>query len=311
MIYGGEKKVFSSPVIISTWQSLYQNLELFEIFDCLIIDEAHEAKAKSLQSIAAACVNAKWRIGCSGTYPEYRSCEWFNIVGAIGPMLKYSSYKSLQDAGHIAKLKIYSMVLRYPLDYRLKVFDQAQKDYSEETNIVNESPTRCRFILKMAQNLKGNTLILFTKVEKHGVPLYALFRQELKGKALRLIHGGIDKDERERIRKEMATRDDIVLLASYGTFSLGVNAPNIRNVIFGSGYKSRVKVLQSIGRGLRKHKGKTHMTLLDIVDDLSFTDRNRGITYTNHSMKHFVERMKIYDKEEFDPVTKYFDIGAA
>jgi superfamily II DNA or RNA helicase len=308
MIYGGEKKVFDCLVTVSTWQSIFRNTKLFEAFDCMIIDEAHEAKGKSLQSIAAACMNARWRIGCSGTYPEYRSCDWFSIVGSIGPLKKYSSYKSLQDAGHIAKLKIFSVVLRYPLDYRLNVFDKAQKDYSEETDIVNESPDRCRFILKMAQNLKGNTLILFTKVEKHGVPLHSLFSKELRGKALRLIHGGIDKGEREKIRQEIGRRDDIVLLASYGTFSLGTNAPNVRNVIFASGYKSRVKVLQSIGRGLRKHEGKTHMTLLDIVDDLSFNDKARGISYENHSMRHFRERVKIYSVEGFKPVTKYFDI---
>ena len=310
MIYGGQKKLFDCPVSISTWQSLAGkvNSEIFKEFKVLMIDEAHQAKAKSLNEIAKLCTNAEWRIGCSGTYPEYHTADWFSITGSLGPIVNFTSYKNLQEEGHISGLRIYSMRLKYPMEYRKEVYTKSLKNYQEETDLVNGNEKRHQFLLKMVQNLKQNTLVLFTKKEKHGYPLKELFESELKDKKLYYIDGDIEAKERENIRKMMEKENNIILLATYGTLSTGVNITNIHHVIFASGYKSRVKILQSIGRGLRKHKSKTHMTLYDIVDDLSFQDKTNDIRYINFSLKHYKERKKIYEEEAFDYKEIKFDI---
>jgi superfamily II DNA or RNA helicase len=310
MIYGGQKKLFDCPVSISTWQSLSGkvNDEIFKLFKVLIIDEAHQAKAKSLSGIAKLCIEAEWRIGCSGTYPEYFTADWFSIVGSLGPIVNFSSYKDLQDKGHISNLRIYTVRLKYPMEYRKEIYVKSLKNYQEETDLVNGNEKRHRFLLKMVQNLKQNALVLFTKKEKHGYPLKELFEAELKDKKIYYIDGDIDAKEREAIRYLMEKDSNVVLLATYGTLSTGVNIPNIHHVIFASGYKSKVKVLQSIGRGLRKHKSKTHMTLYDIVDDLSFQDKSNDIKYINFSLRHSKERVKIYEEEGFNYKEIKFDI---
>jgi superfamily II DNA or RNA helicase len=297
LIHAGQKKVFNCPVIISTWQSTYKDISLFRQFDVLICDEAHTAKGKSIQSISAACSEATYKIGCSGTYPDYKTPEWFSIVGSLGPIVEYNTYKSLQNAGHIAQLKIYAIILEYNQAYRYQVYEQSHKDYNKELDIIHSNSARNEVLLKMAQNFKGNSLFLFTKIEKHGLPLRDLFKERLKEKTLLYIDGSVDVKERELFRKMIETRDDIVLLASYGTFAVGNNVKNLHHLVFASGYKSMIKVLQSLGRGIRKAEGKTHLTLYDIIDNLKF--KHSGISYENFSMKHFKERVKIYEKEGF------------
>jgi len=302
MIYSGKKKDSYCPVIISTWQSLQpklkENPEYFEQFDGLLIDEAHGAKATVLKDLTAKCVNAQWRMGLSGTYPDSKSADWYTIVGGLGPIKKFTTYKELQDKGHIAGLKIFTIILKYPLSVKRDCYEKCGDDYHVQNDYIYGLESRNDFIKKMVSQLDKNALVLFTKIEKHGEPLKKIL-STIPKKRLIYIVGGTEVSEREMSRAVAEKRDDVIILASYGVFSTGVNVKNIHFILFASGYKSRIKVLQSIGRGLRKHKDKVDLVLYDIVDDMSFTSKKDEIRFINHSVKHFKERTKIYDEQGF------------
>lgn len=295
-IFAGQRKIFNAPVILSSWQSLSNDktlFKLFSIFDVLIIDEAHLASGKSINEISSYCISADYRIGCSGTYPEYHTADWFTIIGSLGPIKTYATYKFLQDNEYIVNLKIYVFQLNYEKKFRESVMLESNKNFALETDLINLNPNRNNFILKMIENIKGNTLILFTKKEKHGIPLYNLLKEN-STKKIFYIDGSIDPKEREQIRKQIEFEENIIIQATYATFSTGISVKNIRNIIFASEYKSKVKVLQSIGRGLRKMEGKNLLTLYDLVDNLKIPNQ-----FENYAMKHFKERIKIYQTENF------------
>ena len=108
------------------------------------------------------------------------------------------------------------------------------------------------------------------------------------------IFGGVEADEREAIRGIVERENNAIIVASYGTFSTGVNIKNLHNIIFASPSKSRIRNLQSIGRGLRLGDNKVNATLYDIADDLTYKSKE------NFTLKHFQERINIYTEEEFD-----------
>ena len=140
-------------------------------------------------------------------------------------------------------------------------------------------------------------------VEKHGEILYNMIKdtKQLGNRKVFFVHGGVDADEREEIRKIMEVENDAIVVASYGTFSTGINIRNLHNIIFASPSKSRIRNLQSIGRGLRKSESKDKASLYDIADDL------RHKKHMNYTLKHFVERTKIYNEEQFP--FKIYKIG--
>ena len=154
-----------------------------------------------------------------------------------------------------------------------------------------QNKKRNQFIYNLCKNLKGNTLVLYQLVEKHGEVLNDMM-QDLD-KEVHFVHGGVGTNEREQIRALAEKKDNILILASYGVFSTGINIRNLHNVVFASPYKSRIKVLQSIGRGLRKSEQKDAVRLYDISDDLSHGNKK------NFTLLHFQERINIYNEEEF------------
>lgn len=311
-IYGGMERQMEKPVIISTWQSLYTDKEQFSKFDVLIIDEADLSYAKNISETANACINAGIRCGVSGTYPDEKTAEWLTIVGSTGPIKIFSTYKTLQDIGQLSKLKIYAIRLEYPFSVREENFKSNKKDYNDEIDYINQFPERTEFITKLISNLKGNTLILFTKKEKHGIPLFKNIKKTITGRKIYYIDGDTDIKDREHIRKSLETDDDAIFFASYGTFARGLSVKKIHNIIFASGYKKKGKILQSLGRGLRLHKTKEYLCLYDIVDDLIFkTIINidgiiKKIKYENYSVKHFKLRNKIYNEQGFEIIPKSY-----
>jgi len=318
-IYSGQEKWFGAPITISTWQSLYKDKSVFEQFDALIIDEGHGAKATSLKNIAAWCCNAEWRIGMSGTYPnktnQDEKANYFNIVGSLGPIQTYTTYKEMEDKGWIPKVNIMVVILKYSQQRRKEAsilmtnIRQEEKElkaqglkapsaYNEELDYIHNFPERNKFLINLIdKSCKGNTMVLFAKKGKHGVPLKEELEKAFRNKKkIIYIDGDVSTDERNMMRKKIDVEDNMILLASYGTFSTGISIKNIHNIVFASSYKSKVKVLQSIGRGLRKMEGKDKVTIFDIVDDCSIRMKNYPI-YANTSLKHYKERTKIYEEK--------------
>lgn len=291
-IMGGREKYTDAPVVISTWQSIYkESRKFFEKFDVVIGDEAHLYKAKSLTGILTKCYDAKYRVGLTGTLDGMHTHQLV-LEGLFGRCDKVTSTAELMAKGQLTPLQVKILLLKHghvPFDH-----------YQQEMDYIISHPKRNKLICNLANDLDGNTLILFNYIEKHGDPLWELLNTKVnENRKIFFIHGGVDAVEREEARRICEQEKDAIILASYGTFSTGINIRNLHNVIFASPSKSRVRNLQSIGRVLRKGDNKAQAVLYDIADDCS-----KG-NHHNYTLRHLVERMKIYDEEKFNyEVTK-------
>ena len=286
-IYSGKEKTNENSVTITTWQSVYKlKRPFFKDFDVAIGDEAHLFKSKSLVSIMTKMDSAKYRYGFTGTLDGSQTHKWV-LEGLFGPSYKVTQTKELIDKGHLSKLQIRVLILKHK--------DQKFETYEDEIQYIISHTKRNKFIKNLALDLKGNTLILFSRVATHGEILYESINSSVQGsRKVFYVHGGIEAQERERIREITENENNAIIVASYGTFSTGINIKRLHNVIFSSPSKSRIRNLQSIGRVLRKGDGKLKAVLYDIADDISYNSRK------NYTLNHLVERIKIYNEEKFN-----------
>jgi superfamily II DNA or RNA helicase len=291
MIYSGKDKDSEKRVYISTWQSIYKlGKEYFEQFGCVIGDEAHQFKAKSLTEIMTKLIYAEYRFGLTGTLDGTQTHRLV-LEGLFGPVKEITTTKNLIDQGKLAKLNITALKLNYGDEERKLV---TKMKYHDEVDFVVRYEPRNKFIANLALDQKGNTLVLFQFVEKHGKPLYNIIKEKAdKDRKIFYVSGETDAESREQIRSLTEKEKNAIIVASYGCFSTGINIRNINRIIFSSPSKSQIRILQSIGRGLRKSDDGSDTILYDIMDDLSWKKTE------NYCLKHGGERMKIYIKEQF------------
>ena len=262
----------------------------------LNVSNCHQFKSKSLTSIMTNLTDAKYRVGCTGTLDGTQTHKLV-LEGLFGSVYKTVTTKELIDNDHLAPFKIKCLVLKHPEE----VCKLAKSwDYQSEMDYIVKNTQRNVFIKNLSLSLNGNSLILFQYVEKHGKELHALIDKEKKKRKVFFVYGGTDVEVRESIRAITERENDAIIIASYGTFSTGINIRNLHNVIFASPSKSRIRNLQSIGRGLRKGDNKEEAVLYDISDDF------RTGKFVNFTLRHFIERVKIYDEEKF--VYKFYNI---
>ena len=287
-VYAGHDKGSKKPVVISTWQSIYKlHRPYFAQYGCIIGDEAHLFKAKSLTDIMAKSGDVKYRFGLTGTLDGTQTHRLV-LEGLFGQVKKIISTKELIDRGTLAELEIDCIVLKHTDEEAKRV---RYYTYAEEINYLVSHPKRNKFIEKLCASIKGNTLLLFQLVEKHGVLLY----NELKtlDRKVFFVYGGTTTETREKIRAITEKETNAIIVASYGTFSTGINIRAINNIVFASPSKSRVRVLQSIGRGLRQNDDKSKVKLFDVSDNISYKSR------PNFTYRHFTQRLNIYKEEQF------------
>ena len=286
-VYAGRERETDSQVIITTWQSIYKlPRKYFERFDVVVGDEAHQFKSKSLVAIMTKLGNAKYRFGFTGTLDGSETHKWV-LEGLFGPSYKIIKTDELMKKGHLATLDINVLLLKHP--------PNKFENFEDEVQYIITHEKRNRLIRNLALDLKGNTLILFARVEAHGEPLYEMINSNVvEERHVFFVHGGVDTQDRERVREITEQEDNAIIVASYGTFSTGINIKNLHNIIFASPSKSRIRNLQSIGRVLRKGNQKTRATLYDIADDISTKSRK------NYTLNHLIERIKIYNEENFN-----------
>ena len=287
-VYAGNDKGSKKPLVVSTWQSIYKlHSPYFAQYGCIIGDEAHMFKAKSLTDIMTRSRDVRYRFGLTGTL-DGTETHRLVLEGLFGQVKKIISTKELIDRGTLAKLEIDCIVLKHTEEEAQRV---RYYTYAEEINYLVSHPKRNKFIENLCKSIKGNTLLLFQLVEKHGVLLY----NELKklDRKVFFVYGGTTTDTREKIRAITELEKDAIIVASYGTFSTGINIRNIHNIVFASPSKSRVRVLQSIGRGLRQTDEKDTIKLFDVSDNLSYKSR------PNYTYRHFTQRLNIYKEEQF------------
>jgi superfamily II DNA or RNA helicase len=291
-IYSGQEKRSPSQITITTWQSIYKApKEWFSQYEVVIGDEAHLFKAKSLTSILTKLEDCRYRFGFTGTLDGTQTHKLV-LEGLFGPVRKVTTTSELIEQKHLADFKIKAIVLSYPDEIRQMI--ARSRDYQSEIDYIVRLEARNNFIKNLVLSLDGNTLLLFQFVEKHGKILYDKIEKEAKGRKLFFIHGGVDGEERDKVREIVEKESNAIIVASFGTFSTGINIRNLNNIVFASPSKSRVRNLQSIGRGLRTSATKKEATLFDISDDLTWKSKK------NYTMLHFMERIKVYNEEKFN-----------
>ena len=288
-IYGGADKHTNRKIVLSTWQSIYKMpKEYFESFDVVIGDEANLFKAKSLTTIMTKLKDCRYRFGFTGTLDGTQTNKLV-LEGLFGAVKKVVTTSELIEKQHLANFQIKALMLKYSPDTckLIKTYT-----YQEEMDWLVRCPQRNEFIKNLTLSLSGNTLLLFQYVEKHGKILKEMIEKATDRRVF-FVYGSVDGDEREDIRQIVEDEVDAIIIASYGTFSTGVNIRNLHNVVFSSPSKSRIRNLQSIGRGLRRSETKTEATLYDIADDFSIK------SHRNYTLLHFYERVKTYAEENF------------
>ena len=290
-IYSGkDKNNVDAACVITTWQSVHRlQKDWFQQFGCVIGDECHGFKSKSLMSIMNKCTEAEYRFGTTGTLDGSQTHELV-LQGLFGKTYRVTTTKQLQDNNTLAELSIRRLVLNYPEQVKKEFGKQT---YQDEIDFIVSHEKRNNFIRNLALDLEGNTLVLYNYVEKHGKPLYNMIKDKAdENRKIFFVSGDVATSDREAIRGIVEKMSNSITVASLGTFSTGINIKNLHNIIFASPSKSQIRVLQSIGRGLRKSDRKT--MLYDISDDISWGQRK------NFSLIHSWERAKIYEKEQFE-----------
>ena len=282
-IYGGKDKNTDKNIIISTWQSIYKfPKRYFDDIDCVIGDEAHLFKSKSLTGIMTKLHNAKYRFGFTGTLDGSKTHKWV-LEGLFGSCDQVTKTDDLIKSGYLSKFKIKVLLCKHPA--------QHFETYQDEIDYLVSHRGRNNLIKNLVNDLEGNTLLLFNYIEKHGEPLYDLINSTVdKDRKVFFVHGGTEVEDREEVRQITEEENDAIIVASYGTFSTGINIKRLHNIVFASPSKSRIRNLQSIGRVLRVGTGKEIATLYDIADDIG------GQNYT---LRHLNERVNIYNEENF------------
>jgi superfamily II DNA or RNA helicase len=287
-IMSGVPKTTDHEFTVSTWQSIYKlGPEFFNQFELIVGDEAHGFKATCLKTIMEASTGVRHRVGTTGTLDGTQTHKLV-LEGLFGQVQKVTTTSELMQQGHVAELNIKCLVLKYPA---IRCQDMKGQEYRTEIKWLTESEARNRFIVNLAASLEGTSLCLF-RYREHGQLLYELLKAKTEHPVY-FIDGGVDAEDREEIRRIVNDHPDAKLVASIGTTATGTNIPNINNMIFCHPSKSKIQNLQSVGRGLRRSELKTDATLYDVADDLQWK------SHKNHTLKHFLERVKIYTEEKF------------
>lgn len=295
-----DKKVDDSrPILVSTWQSIFRkDRDWFDQFRCLIVDEAHQAKANSLVGIAKKC-NAEFRFGFSGSIDSDDETTEMTLRGMFGFKYVATTTKQLMDEGTVSTAHVEVHLLKHGFGGGRFI------DYQQEQDYLVSHPDRNAFISRLAASQEGNVLVLFSLVEKHGKPLLELLKAS--GRDVFFVYGGVKGDAREEIRQIVEHHSNAIILASYQTFSTGINIRSIRHIIFAASTKSFTRVVQSIGRGLRKSEKKDKCTIHDVADEV-YGDKQNPSSY-NYTFRHLLERLNIYTKEGFDHVIEKRNLG--
>jgi hypothetical protein len=290
-ISAGQDKETNKQVVVSTWQSIYKlPRQWFDQFDVVFFDECHQAKAESINMIGQKLTKAWFRVGTTGTLDQTQAHR-LSIEGILGPAIQFIQTKNLMNKGLLAKLGIDCILLKYSDKDKQAIKKQK---YADEIKWIITNPERNEFLKRLILNTKGNTLVLFNYVEAQGKPLSIELKAETTDRPIYFIDGKTEAETREYIRRVVDRETNAILVASYGTTSAGINIVNLDNIVFASPTKSIIRLLQSIGRGLRVSDKKKTLKVYDIVDDLTWK------SHKNHVYRHFEERIKIYKKEKFD-----------
>jgi superfamily II DNA or RNA helicase len=275
----------------------------------VVVSNCHLAAASQMSKIMESSVNAHIRYGFTGTLQDAK-CHQLVILGHFGAEKRVIETKELMDMGIITQLLVKCVIFKYPEEESVnlaKVINAKKRNggngYQTEIDYIISHKSRMNNLIGLILSLKNNSLVLFNFVDRHGKVLYNKMKEMNEkhklGKTILYISGETEADIREETRGIMEVNDNVILVASYGTCATGMNIRNIHNVVSAAPYKSKIKILQAIGRGLRKNENKDGVVWYDVVDDLSYKTR-KGNLKQNYALLHFAERFNIYKAEKFE-----------
>lgn len=293
-----------SRVEISTWQSIYKNEKsYFQQYGCVIGDEVHHFKAKSLKTIMEACTEAAYRYGLTGTLDDVEVNKLV-IEGLFGPVYQVTKTKDLINKNVLSQLEPIDLVhFSYSKKDRSE-WSKGFSEYNDEVSYLCKHDKRTSTILDLIEPLEGNTLVLFNRIDEQGKPLFELIKNDPRfiQHEKYFISGAVDKSDREEIRINTNNSERAIILGSAGTMSTGVNIPNLHNLVLIMPGKAKIRLLQSLGRILRKSDNNQKATVIDIIDDLSHGAKK------NHSLRHAQKRVEIYQAEGFPIKTRKINL---
>ena len=278
----------NAKIVISNAQILLsekQDLSLLKDIKLLVIDEVHKLKYGNKINKVVEQIPALFRYGFTGTLPDYKIDQW-NIFGKIGRVIYFKESIDLRDQNYISQVHVAALKLTYKTtpQFTTPSMHNPTAGYEEEITWLQTNPYRNAIIIKLVNKSDKNTLIMVDRIA-HGEELLRVL-QESTNKQVHFVHGAIEIEEREMIRKLMEEHDNVACIAISKIFSTGINIKNLHNIIFAAIGKARIKIIQSIGRSLRKHSSKKLATIFDIWDNLRYGN------------KHMVERLALYDREQ-------------
>lgn len=275
-----DSKEWDKDIVVSTWQTLSKNKRMLENFGCIVVDECHGVKAYNLKNIMKNSTNARYRLGFTGTMHSSELDNW-NVKSYTGPILREYTSGFLAEKGYISKCNVNMLNIEYQRD-------EWEGSYNDIKDEIFTNEYRVNLITKLSEKLDHNVLILVGKVEKEGDFLKEELKN-IKNKTCIFLSGRDDLEKRENWRKECLKRKDLIIVATYGIFQQGINIPNLKYVILAAPFKSKIRVLQSIGRALRKHTDKEEGAIIyDINDNAKFFSKYSTI------------KLRYYDKEGFN-----------
>lgn len=299
-IYSGSKIRQKSNIVIGTYQSLVKKKnEYFKQFQAVAVDETHKAKSASIKTILEKCLTPI-KFGLSGTIPKKETLERLTLEAYTGPVITQVSADFLIKKGHITPVEIDVIKMNYVNEKTRKAFQQLTKTEEdrkrllnlEQTYVVNNKP-RLNFVTNTILSKSKNSLVLFYRVE-YGNAIYDQLRDKVNGdRRILYIDGSTNKDVRDQYKAEMEEGTGKILVASFGTFSTGINVKNLHTVFLTESFKSDVIIRQSIGRGLRKHETKDKLLIVDFVDDFCYG------SFKNYLYRHSIRRQDIYKEQNF------------
>jgi len=280
---GDDDLDLSTNVIVSNLgilQSKNSNLDWLENIDLLIVDEVHKIRKGNKVNDILKRIKTPYRFGFTGTMPEESLDQW-NIIGKIGPVIYEKNSFSLRQENYVSNASIQIIKLLHKNTPKPTPGGNA---YREELEYLSTCKFRNELIAKLAQGLKQNTLIMVDYIQ-HGELLFDIISKMIPEKQCFFIRGEVEVEERDRVRQLMETNSDVVVVAISKIFSTGINIKNLHYIVFACGGKAKIKIVQSIGRGLRLHKDKNKLIIFDIADDLRY------------SAAHALKRQALYEKE--------------
>ena len=293
-VYFGDRKELNKTHTMCTWQSLnvldkksknyedaYTLADFLEGVETIIIDEVHQAKAEVLKKLLTQNLkNAPVRWGLTGTIPK-EQFEFQSILASIGPVINQISAKELQDKGVLSACHVNVVQLVDLKEY---------KGYQEELKYLVSNPDRVEYLGKLCNKIKeeGNTLILVDRISAGNL------LQELIPDSV-FIKGDVKVKDRKEQYDEVKDADKKVIIATYGVAAVGINIPRIFNLVLIEPGKSFVRVIQSIGRGIRKAEDKDFVQIWDITSTCKYAKRHLG-----HRKKFYKEAQYPFTIEKVD-----------